>query len=338
MPFSQSAFTLLFRAKILTGKRVLITGGFGYLGGRVAIELARDPSFIVRLGSRTAKLLPNWLSNAEIVVMDVLEPASLSAAMRNVQAVVHLAAMNENECIAHVGKCVLINTLGTLNVLQAAIDAGVEHFIYFSTAHVYGAPLVGHITEKTLPRPTHPYAITHHAAENFVLAAHDQQKIVGIVVRLSNGFGVPTHPDVDRWTLLVNDLCRQAVQTRNMVLRSSGLQQRDFITLEDVGRSVRHLLELTREQCGDGLFNLGGGLSLSIWEMTQQIAARCQAALGFSPKIVRPELALDEKVLLLRYNCEKLQKTGFRLKGIIEQELDSTLNLCNRVWGQLAGG
>jgi len=317
-------------------KRVLITGGFGYLGGRIAVELASNPEWIVRLGSRKVQAAPSWLPQAETVVMDVLEPSSLSAAMADVHAVVHLAAMNENECVADPAKAVLINTLGALNALQAAIAAGVQQFIYFSTAHVYGAPLVGDITEQTLPKPIHPYAITHHAAEDFVLAAHDQKKITGIVVRLSNGFGAPTHPDVDRWTLLVNDLCRQAVQSRKLVLRSSGLQQRDFITLTDVGRAVRHLLGLSRSDCGDGLFNLGGDNSLSVWDMVLKISQRCQLTLGFLPSIERPEPRNDEQVDSLTYHSDKLLKTGFILQGNLDEEIDRTLLVCAQAWGHSA--
>lgn len=315
-------------------KRVLITGGYGYLGGRIAVELANNPEWIVRLGSRKAQAAPGWLTHAETVSMDVLETGSLPAAMADVQAVVHLAAMNENECVADPGRAVLVNTLGTLNALRAAIDAGVKQFIYFSTAHVYGAPLVGSITEQTLPRPTHPYAITHHAAEDFVLAAHDQKKITGIVVRLSNGFGAPTHPGVDRWTLLVNDLCRQAVQARKLVLRSSGLQQRDFITLTDAGRAVSHLLGLSQADCGDGLFNLGGDNPLSVWDMAQKICQRCQQTLGYLPGMERPVPQPDEQVDSLNYHSDKLQKTGFMLHGDLDEEIDRTLLVCAQAWGR----
>ncbi len=317
-------------------RRVLITGGYGYLGGRIAVELASDPEWVVRLASRKAQAAPGWLPQAETASMDVLEPDSLSAAMTDVQAVVHLAAMNENECVADPGRALLINTLGTLNVLQVAIDAGVQQFIYFSTAHVYGAPLVGDITEQTLPRPIHPYAITHHAAEDFVLAAHDQKKITGIVVRLSNGFGAPTHPDVDRWTLLVNDLCRQAVQTRKLVLRSTGLQQRDFITLTDVGRAVRHMLGLSQVECGDGLFNLGGDNSLSVWDMVQKISRRCEITLGYLPGIERPVPHPDEQAATLSYRSDRLQKTGFTLQGNLDEEIDRTLLVCAQTWGRSA--
>ena len=310
------------------GMKVLITGGFGYLGGRIAVELSRDPGFAVILGSRKSQLTPDWLPQAETVAMDVLEPKTLSKAVEGVQAVVHLAAMNAYECAADPGKSVLVNTLGTLNVLNAAIAAGLERFIYFSTAHVYGEPLIGCITEATLPRPIHPYAITHYAAENFVLAAHNQNKITGVALRLSNGFGAPTHPDVDCWTLLVNDLCCQAVKTRKIVLRSNGLQQRDFIPLMDIGRAVRHLIALPKGDCSDGLFNLGGKASLSVCKMAQRIVQRCQIKLGFSPDIERPEPSVNEQGEVLRYNCEKLVETGYTLKSVIDEAIDETLLFC----------
>ena len=314
---------------------VLITGGFGYLGGRIAVELSRDPKIPVTVGSRNAQSKPDWLPQAETVATDVLEPKTLSKAVEGVQVVVHLAAMNASECADDPGKAVLVNTLGTLNVLRTSIDAGVERFIYFSTAHVYGVPLVGHITEATLPRPIHPYAITHCAAESFVLAAHNQKKITGIVLRLSNGFGAPTHPDVDCWTLLVNDLCRQAVLTRKMVLRSSGLQERDFIPLMDIGRAVRHLIALPRDDCADGLFNLGSNSSLSVWEMAQRVAQRCQVKLGFLPDITRPEPLVNQHLETFHYDCEKLLKTGYHLECAIEDAIDETLLFCSKERDQI---
>lgn len=314
---------------------VLITGGFGYLGGRIAVAMAADLGVSVRLGSRQLRF-PDWLPQAEGVVCDLHNMASLLAAMKGVQVVVHLAAMNEKDCLAEPREAVRVNTLGTLMAIQAAVTAGVERFIYFSTAHVYGTPLAGNFTEQTIPRPRHPYAITHHAAEDFVLAAHDQRQLVGIVVRLSNGFGAPTHQGVDSWTLLVNDLCRQATQTGKMVLRSSGMQQRDFIPITDICCAVKHLIELSRRKCGDGLFNLGGGASLSVWQMTQRIAMRCQAVLGFTPEIIRLGPASDEKNQDLNYRIDKLKKTGFNQMGDMDAEIDATLLFCRDAFGGMA--
>lgn len=309
-------------------RRVLISGGFGYLGGRIAVGIARDAGRQVRLASRRHCSPPEWLPEAETVSLDVLRPDTLAAALDGVQTVVHLAAVNEIESFADPGKALLVNSLGSLHLLEAAIRAGVERFIYFSTAHVYGAPLAGRITERSLPRPTHPYAITHHAAEQFVLAAHDKGNILGIAIRLSNGFGAPTHAAVDRWTLLANDLCRQAVQHKTLTLRTSGLQQRDFITLHDVSRAVCHFLDLPRAVCADGLFNLGGECAMTVWEMARRIERCCHATLGYTPEIVRPEPSPGDKSPALQYDIGKLKRTGFSLEGDMDAEIARTLRMC----------
>jgi UDP-glucose 4-epimerase len=313
----------------MTG-RVLITGGLGYLGGRIAQVLA-DNGYRVILGSRqTHTAAPTWLPRAEIARLDLSSSSSLVPVCTGVDAIVHLAALNEIDSAARPGEAIQVNTVGTLNLLQAAEQAGVKRFIFFSTAHIYGSPLAGVITERTLPRPTHPYAITHRATEDFVIAAHDRKTLTGIVVRLSNGFGAPAHAHVNRWTLLVNDLCRQAVTERSLTLKSSGLQRRDFIPLSDITRAVDHLLKLPASQCGDGIFNLGGEMSLRIIDVAERVAGRCALVLGFSPPVIRPELAPSDVSVDLDYRIDKLKSTGFRLISNIDQEIDTTLAFCMR--------
>lgn len=308
---------------------VLISGSLGYLGGRIAQVLARDPKLELRLGTRRPTLSrPDWLDTGEPIRMELMEAESLAAACAGVDCVVHLAAMNEIDSALDPERALLVNGLGTLRLLRAAEHAGVERFVYLSTAHVYGAPLVGTITEESLPRPAHPYSITHRTAEDFVISAHDRKALTGLVVRLSNGFGAPTHAEVDRWTLLVNDLCRQAVQSGKLLLRSSGLQQRDFVTLHDVGRGVRHLLDLPRAACGSAIFNLGGENPLRVIDLAQRIAARCTAVLGVTPPIERPEPSAGESTEYLDYRVDRLKETGFRLEGDFDAEIDATLLLC----------
>jgi UDP-glucose 4-epimerase len=260
--------------------------------------------------------------------MDWESSRSLESACASAHAVLHLAAMNEIDSAQDPAAALEVNGMYSVRLLEAAKAQGVERFIHLSTAHVYAAPLAGRIDETTPPRPRHPYASSHRAAEDVVLAAHDEGKLAGVVLRLSNGFGAPAHPSVDRWTLLVNDLCKQAATAGRLVLRSAGLQRRDFITLEDVGRAFSHMLDLSRERLDNGIFNLGGARAMQVIEMAELVQARCSAVLGVTPEISRPAPGPGETSLELDYRIDKLLATGFSLMGRAESEIDATLRLC----------
>ena len=92
--------------------------------------------------------------------------------------VIHLAALNERDSVKYPSEAIVVNIDETRIILENSIENNVEHFIYFSTAHIYGAPLEGNDYEKNLcPRPVHPYAITHNAAEDYVLHRTSSKRI-----------------------------------------------------------------------------------------------------------------------------------------------------------------
>lgn len=310
---------------------VLITGGSGYVGGRIAAHLLKNGCGVV-VGTRQKAASPAWLAGASVRAMDWASADSLKNACSGVEAVIHLAAMNEIESAKHPVAALEANTKASLMLLEASISAGVKRFIYFSTAHVYGAPLQGVIHEGTLPRPIHPYALTHKFSEDFVLAAHSLGRVQGAVFRLSNGFGAPTNETVDRWTLLVNDLCRQAATNGVLKLQSDGMQWRDFITLTDVARATHHILHCDPAQWGDGLFNLGGQLPMTVFAMASRVAMRWQALTGRPIDIIRVQPAGGE-LPALDYRCDKLIATGFTLTSPVDEEIDNTLRFCLQTFG-----
>ncbi len=156
---------------------ILITGGFGYLGGRIGKYLSAKTDAYIKLGARcTSKYkTPDWLNDGEIVCIDYSSEDSIAAACAEVTTIIHLAALNEIDSLKDSEKALIVNGLGTVKMLKAAESSGVSKFIYFSTAHIYGSPIVGSISEASVPRPVHPYAITHKVAEDFVFAAHTKK-------------------------------------------------------------------------------------------------------------------------------------------------------------------
>jgi UDP-glucose 4-epimerase len=314
---------------------VLITGGLGYIGGRLAQHLAAQAGMGVRLGTRNpGRPAPPELAGCELAHFDLESPESMEAACRGARFVIHLAALNEIDSARHPDRAIAINIGGTLKLAQCAARAGVERVLYFSTAHVYGAPLVGDINELALPRPVHPYAYTHIAAEDIVLAAGVEKKFTAVVFRLANAFGPPIRAEVDRWTLLVNDLCRQAAVQRKLVLKSAGLQPRNFITLSDVCAAAAHFLRQDKAALGDGIFNIGGRRSMTVLEMTELLANRCGKVLGFCPPIERPAATGPAETQTLHYSIAKAQAAGFEPQDNFEAELDAMLSFCQRAFAR----
>lgn len=310
--------------------RILITGGMGFVGGRVAQSLsAAFPAAEIAIGSRVTRESPSWLPNAQVVQIDWHSLKSLISACDGVNTLVHLAGLNDVDCLDNPILALEVNALNTARLIQAACKTGVKRVIYFSTAHVYSKNLVGDIDERTLPTARSPYATSNLAAESLVLAAADAG-IGAVVLRLSNSFGAPAHSEVNAWELLINSLCRQAVMSRRMTLRSRGLQRRDFITLEDVSRVVFHMTNLSNDQIGDGLFNVGSGKSERVIDMARLVQTRCTEVLKYHPVIIRPEHVERDESPELNFRIEKLLSTGFRLGDSAVLEIDETLRMCQR--------
>jgi UDP-glucose 4-epimerase len=113
-----------------------------------------------------------------------------------------------------------------------------------------------------------------------------------------------------------------------MTLRSSGLQQRNFIAVSDICAAILHFLQLDATQVADGLFNLGGSSSTTVLEMATVVAARAHAVLGINATIDRPSPSMDELVVPLDYQINKLVATGFVSNNIVNEEIDQLLLMC----------
>ena len=307
--------------------RILITGGFGFLGGRLAQHLHLAGHHVV-LGSRKVTGKPDWLPQGEVVQTLWSDGSVLERICAETDLVIHASGMNAPECAADPVAALDSNGLGTARLVYSAGRAGVKRFIYISTAHVYGSPLQGVITEESCPRNLHPYATSHLAGENAVLSSSQRGYIEGVVLRLSNAYGAPVDKDVNCWMLLVNDLCRQAVQNGVIGLHTNGRQYRDFITISDVCRLVEHVCSTNFDTSNRFIMNAGSGIATSVLEMAQLIQQRCACMLGYEPRIERPADDGKENGELLNYQSDRLAQSGFVLENDRSRELDMLLRFC----------
>lgn len=309
---------------------ILITGGLGYVGGRVASYLKeKEPEVnIFFTTSKKRTEYPAWSRGFTILEMDLLDETSINSCLKDkgIDVIIHLAALNEIESAKDPNLALEVNAKGTYNLLNLAQANNINKFIYFSTFHVYGKNIVDEvITEETPTQPFHPYAISKLKAEDYVRSFRQQKGMQTLIFRLSNGYGYPMDKNIDRWTLVFNDLCRQIATTGKIKLKSSGKQHRDFVSLRDVSRAVHHFLFKLPNNWGDGLYNLGGDCSMSIMEVAKKIAQ------GYKKPDVEIETQPDTNSSAVfqpvKYSIEKLLKTGFELEGDMDYEIKKTVEL-----------
>lgn len=311
--------------------RVLVTGGFGFIGGRVS-QYLHQMGHEVTIGTRKIKNDDENPFRLKVVRTDWYDGDQLESICKGIDLVIHAAGMNASDCMLYPNEAIKVNGLATSTLLEAAKKQGVKKMIYFSTAHVYASPLEGTISEEFSPLNLHPYATSNRIGEDVVLAADLESDFHGIVLRLPNGFGVPISTSVNCWMLLVNDLCRQAIEIGSLNLTSTGMQVRNFISMSKICYVIDALVsKLETDQIDKmygGIYNLGGHRSMTVYEMTQFIQSRCKLILGFEPEINRPLPANDELPAELNYVSEKIEKLLGPIEDSYESEVDQLLIYC----------
>jgi len=299
---------------------ILITGGSGYLGGRIAANLK-----FLGCEVRTGKSVE---SDSNGFPIDLTDDYSIDGACEGISSIIHLAGMNTQSCDNDPEKALLINGLGTLKLLKAAKKNRVTKFLYFSTAHIYGSPLIGEINEKKLPRPLYPYSITHRVAEDYVMGEAHQEEFSATVFRLTNAVGSPVDPKANCWMLVANDFCRQVVTNGSIKVYASKFLQRDFIPISSICSVVSASLD---SNILDGeIVNLSSGVAITLKSLAKLIADRSEVVLGFTPCVKFLDNQIEKNVSQLKISNGKLTKLGFKIDKNLSHELDQLLLNCKK--------
>ncbi len=246
----------------------MLSGAAGYVGSRLAQSLTSSGVEVHFLVRRRV----SYLEGNQIVV-DLARPTQgLVDIFSNMQAVIHLAGPNELVTWNSPEDSMNEASSAAWHVSQAAAAAHVPRLIYLSTAHVYGAATLPGmvVTEETSPEPRSPYSVARLNCEHiFQERAYNMAHGVTAVVcfRMTNAVGAPARPAVRRWSLVANDLSRQAALNGEIVLRTNGLQYRDFIHIEDACDILYAATDLNHLNAG--IYNMASGASITILDLAK---------------------------------------------------------------------
>ena len=305
--------------------KFLITGGFGYVGGRLARHLASS-GHEVFIGSRTFQPKPSWLVKGSIILMDWGDERSLLNACKNMDVIVHAAGMNAKECIESPELALQVNGVATGSLVSAASKQAVSQFIYLSSAHVYSEDLSGVISEEQSLTNLHPYATSQVAGERAAINGHSNVAMQTVVVRLANAIGVPLNKDVNCWMLVVNDLCKQAALDRRLVIRAPSNGVRNFITMTDVCMGLEFLVS-NRQDCLHPLICNLGDKTKTIGNIASAIKSIYLEEKGMDLEII--ELSNDRsETRNLDFRSSVLEDMGYQWSSNFRQELIELVDFC----------
>jgi UDP-glucose 4-epimerase len=250
----------------LSGARILVVGGAGFIGSHVVEELLREPVARVTVFDNFVRGRREHLPGdprLEVVTGSILDRAALADAMAGADLVLHLAALWLGECLHDPRAALEVNVTGTFNVAEAAVAAGVQRLVYSSSASVYGDALAVPMDEDHPFNNRTMYGATKIAGEQVLRALNDTHGLDYVALRYFNAYG-PRMDDKGVYVSVIAKALDRLDAGLPPVVFGDGTQAYDFIHVADIARA--NVLAL-KAAATDAAYNVATGVRTSIAEL-----------------------------------------------------------------------
>jgi UDP-glucose 4-epimerase len=258
-----------------TNKKILVTGGAGFIGSNLVPNLLEKGYAVVVLDNLTSGKLENLNThtdhkNFSFIKGDIRDPAALREVMSGVYAVAHLAALIDvaasvkDPALTHE-----VNVTGTFNVLQEAAKSGVKRLVFASSTAVYGDVTSLPVKESEVLHPLSPYAASKAACEAYCNAFTASYGLNAVALRFFNVYG-PKNEN-SPYSGVITKFLRQAMKDAVLTVEGDGEQTRDFINVTDVAKALTQALEAKSIQ--SNAYNVCTGVPTSINDLLSSLSA-----------------------------------------------------------------
>jgi UDP-glucose 4-epimerase len=306
-------------------RRVLVTGGAGFIGSHLVDRLLKRGYEVTVLDNLSTGKLENVKDRLDdagfkFVKGDVRDRRDIEEAVKDVDAVFHLAAITSVPySVEHPDVTRQVNVDGARNLLEECLRGRVERFIYVSSCAVYGEPEYLPIDEKHPARPISPYAGSKLEAERLCREFQETYGLKTTVLRPFNVYGLGMRND--QYCGVIARFIERLRIGKPPIIYGDGEQTRDFVHVEDAVRAM--ILALESEKAVGRTFNVATGSQTSINRLAQLIIDL------FGAKGIKPKHR-KARVGDVRYSYADIQEAkailGFEPKISLKEGLSTVLH------------
>lgn len=259
-------------------KKVLVTGGCGFIGSNLVKHLLRDGDFTIYIldaltyAANIDNFTPEeWNSpKLKFTKGNILDEELVISILKKVDMVVHLAAETHvDRSIDHAYHFVKTDVCGTQVLLESIRKIRVERFIHISTSEVYGRALSVPMDEDHPLNPHSPYAGAKVAADRLAYAYFITYKLPIVIIRPFNNYGPYQFPEK-----LIPLFVTNAIDEIPLPVYGEGVFTRDWLHVSDTCRAIRRLIDIEFGSIQGEVINLGTGREWDVNYITMAILKR----------------------------------------------------------------
>jgi UDP-glucose 4-epimerase len=261
-------------------KKIFVTGGAGFIGSHVAAHLVKQGKEVIILDDLSGGFKDNIPENVEFIEGSILDIELLERVFRqnNITHIYHLAAYAA-EGLSHFIKRFNYNNnlIGSVNLINSAVNYQVKCFIFTSSIAVYGSGQTPFL-ENIKPEPEDSYGIAKYAVEQELKISHNMFALNYVIFRPHNVYG--EHQNIgDRYRNVIGIFMNQLMKGEPMTIFGDGKQTRAFSCIDDVAPAIAQSGFM--EECYNKTFNIGADQPYSVNELARVVAK----AMGVEVKI-----------------------------------------------------
>jgi UDP-N-acetylglucosamine/UDP-N-acetylgalactosamine 4-epimerase len=286
--------------------RWLVTGGAGFIGSHVTaklLALGQSVRVLDNLSTGYERNLAAARSSGgalEVMNGDIRDLSICERAVQGVDQIIHLAAMGSVPLSMDKPlECNDINVTGTLQVMDAAVRAGVKRFVYASSSAVYGDDPLPTKREDSLGRPLSPYAASKLINETYARCYHAAYGLETVGFRFFNVFG-PRQDPRGAYAAVIPCWISQMQQGEAVYINGDGGHTRDFCYVGDVVQALLLGSTTHQSECFGRAFNVGLGRATDLNLLFSTIRSLVQQATGRNvPEVIHRQPRAGD----IRHSC-----------------------------------